>query len=87
MSQLSPGTAPDGIKVGPVWMVPGISRVNARVYFFAAYMTIGLLVYNSIGVPYLLQQNLGVALSDQGRIIGDLQFISEIILLLAFGPA
>ena len=87
MSQADSGIPSDGIKFGPVWMVPGVSRLNARVFFFTAYMTIGLLVYNSIGVPYLLQQNLAVDLSDQGRIIGDLQFLSEIILILSFGPA
>ncbi|MCC5793111.1 MAG: MFS transporter [Chromatiales bacterium] len=87
MSQALPGAQPDGIKVGPIWLVPGVSRLNARIFIFAAYMTIGLLVYNSIGVPYLLQQVLNVPVSDQGRIIGDLQFLSEIILLLTFGPA
>lgn len=89
MSQPIPGPASvqDGIKVGPIWMAPGVSVVNARVFFFVAYMSIGLLVYNSIGVPYLVQQNLGVPLADQGRIVGDLQFLSEVILLLSFGPA
>jgi len=87
MSQAAPGSAPEGIKLGPIWMVPGVSRLNANIFVFAAYMTIGLLVYNSIGVPYLLQQNLGVSPSEQGRIVGDLQFLSEIILLLTFGPA
>lgn len=89
MSQPIPGSGSvqEGIKVASIWMEPGVSALNARIFFFIAYMSIGLLVYNSIGIPYLLQQNLGVALSDQGRIVGDLQFLSEIILLLSFGPA
>lgn len=87
MSQAATGAQPAGLKFGPIWMVPGVSLLNANVLVFAAYMTIGLLVYNSIGVPYLLQENLGVPTGEQGRIIGDLQLISEIMLLLAFGPA
>ena len=74
-------------RLGPIWLVPGVSMLNAMSFAFAAYTTIGLLTFIATGTPYVLNANLGIPLDDQGRYTGDLQLLNEIVLLLVFAPA
>jgi MFS family permease len=76
-----------GQRFGPIWLVPGVSLVNAWSLAFAAYTTIGLLTFIATATPYVLNANLGIDQADQGRYTGDLQLLNEIVLVLVFAPA
>jgi len=76
-----------GRRVGPIWLVPGVSTLNVLAFAFAAYTTIGLLTFVATGTPYILNANLGIPVSEQGQYTGDLQLLNEIVLLLVFLPA
>jgi MFS family permease len=81
------GLDPGGRRFGPVWLVPGVSLVNAWSFIFVAYTTIGLLTFVATATPYVLNANLGIPQGDQGQYTGDLQLLNEIVLLLVFAPA
>jgi hypothetical protein len=84
------GDAPidrSGRRFGPIWLVPGVTTLNAVSFAFAAYTTIGLLTFIATGTPYVLNANLGIPIEDQGQYTGDFQLLNEIILLLVFAPA
>lgn len=76
-----------GLHFGPVWLVPGVTTLNAWSLALAAYTTIGLLTFVATATPYVLNANLGIPQSDQGQYTGDLQLLNEIVLLLVFAPA
>ncbi len=77
----------DGKRFGPIWLMPGVSLLNAWSFAIAAYTTIGLLTFVATATPYVLNANLGIAPEDQGQYTGDLQLLNEIVLLLVFAPA
>lgn len=77
----------EGRKFGPIWLVPGVSLLNAWSLSIAAYTTIGLLTFVATATPYVLNANLGIPRADQGQYTGDLQLLNEIVLLLVFAPA
>ena len=55
------------MRLGPVWLNPGVGRHNALTYFYAAFMTIGMVAFLSFMQPYLLEENLGIPADEQGR--------------------
>jgi MFS family permease len=73
-------------RLGPMWLAPGISRGNAWALMYSAFVTIGLLTFVAIGTPYVLNANLGIPVSEQGTISGDLALWNEIALLIVFSP-
>ena len=75
------------LKPFPIWLVPGLNTVNVMAFLVVAYTTIGLLTFIAIGTPYVLTTNLGIPQAEQGQIVGDFQFLNEIVMLLVFGPA
>lgn len=77
----------NGRRLGPIWLVPGVSLGNMLSFAVVAYTTIGLLTFVATAVPYVLNANLGIPLDDQGRYTGDLQLLNEFVLLLVFAPA
>jgi MFS family permease len=81
-----PETAEGGRKFWFIWLVPGVSLANMWTYAIAAYGTIGLMTFIGIGTPYILNANLGIPMENQGQVTGDLQFLNEIVMLLAFAP-
>lgn len=68
-----------------VWLAPGISRLNATVFCYAAFATIGLLTFVNTGTALVLNANLGVPVADQGAISGDLVVATEIAQFAVFG--
>ncbi|MGI9342370.1 MAG: MFS transporter [Gammaproteobacteria bacterium] len=68
-----------------VWLQPGISPINAAVFCYAAFATIGLLTFVSTGTALVLNNNLGIPIGEQGTISGDLVIVTEIMQLLIFG--
>lgn len=74
-----------GIKFLFIWLQPGVSMLNAVVFFYSAFATIGLLTFVSTGTALVLNANFGVPISEQGTISGDLVIVTEIVQLMVFG--
>ena len=77
--------APTGKKFLFVWLQPGITSLNAIVFCYAAFATIGLLTFVSTGTALVLNANFGIPTTEQGTISGDLVIVTEIVQLLIFG--
>ncbi|WP_200821299.1 MFS transporter [Oceanicoccus sp. KOV_DT_Chl] len=73
-----------GIKLGPIWLEPGINRLNCMGLFVGSFFTIGVLTLISVGTNYVLAENLGIPFSERGTIAGDLAFWTEITQILLF---
>jgi len=74
-----------GIKFGPIWLVPDVSRANVYAYMYAALTTIGLLTFVNTGTPLVLNSTLNVPLAEQGQLSGYLVIATEIAQFLVFG--
>ena len=74
------------IKLGPIWLNPGISKRNALTYFYAAFFTIGMVAFLSFMQPYLLTENLKIPADEQGRATSLLALPYEFAYLLMVGP-
>jgi len=76
----------DGIQfLGFIWLMPGITHLNATVFLYSAFATIGLLTFISTGTAMVLNANLGIPMGEQGTITGDLVIATEIGQFLVFG--
>jgi len=71
-------------KLGPFWLMPGITRINATTYFTAAFLSIPMLAALSFLQPLILKI-VGVDRAIQGTLSGDLTFFSEAV-VLCFTP-
>jgi len=54
-------------------------------YLFAALISIGMFTYLMSLTPYILKVNLGIPSEEHGRVIGNLQFLQEIIVISCIG--
>ncbi len=70
---------------GPVLLAEGVTRRHVLSYLFAALISIGMFTYLMSLTPYILKVNLGIPEDQHGRVIGNLQFLQEIIVLLSIG--
>ncbi len=68
-----------------MWLQPGISALNAVVFCYSAFATIGLLTFVSTGTALVLNANFGIPTDEQGTVVGDLVIVTEIVQLLIFG--
>jgi MFS family permease len=73
-------------RFGPIWLAPGVSRLNFSTLLYAAFFTIGLLTYVGSGTPYVLTAMLRVPADAQGAISGQLVFWTEVVSLALFAP-
>lgn len=74
-------------RLGPVTLAPTISRANGWTFLYAAFVSIGLLTFITIGQTYILNEHLQIPIEEQGRISGQLVFWTEIVALMFFIPA
>jgi MFS family permease len=74
-------------KLGPVTLAPSVLPHHVWTYLFAAFFSIGLVTFVSIGQAYILNVHLKIPASQQGTISGNLVFWTEIVTLLFFVPA
>ncbi len=74
-----------GHKLGPVRLMPGVTRGHALSFLWAAFVSIGVFTYASALLPFLLEVNLEVPPATRGSVSGDLQFWQEIVALLLVG--
>lgn len=88
MARSSAAAEPDrtGQKLGPVWLEPGISRLNVYTLLYASFFTIASSVFLSTSQPYIFMEILNIPIEAQGRLSGDLVLYNEIIVLLLIGP-
>lgn len=75
----------DTIKFGPVSLQEGVTKRHVLCYLFAALISIGMFTYLMSLTPYILTVNLGIPGDQHGRVIGNLQFVQEIVILLSIG--
>jgi len=76
----------DAHKLGPVELAPGVTRVNAATKLWASGVTIAAMAGLSILQGYILTEHLDVPRRTQGTVSGDLSFVTEIVMILAFVP-
>jgi len=76
---------PEGKKFLFVWLQPGITTLNAVVFCYASFATLGLLTFVSTGTALVLNAKFGIPTGEQGTISGDLVIVTEIVQLLIFG--
>ncbi len=76
----------ESIKFGPVWLAPGITRVNVTTKFFTAFVSVAMLSGLPILSNYLLTEHLGIPRGQTGTVAGELSFWGEIVAILLFNP-
>jgi MFS family permease len=75
-----------GIKVGPVWIEPGFSRLNVYTLLYASFFTIASSVFLSATQPYLFNTILNIPVESQGGLSGRLVFFAELVVIVLIGP-
>lgn len=75
-----------GIKVGPVWIEPGFSRLNVYTLLYASFFTIASSVFLSFTQPYLLNTVLNIPIESQGGLSGRLVLFQELVVIALIGP-
>lgn len=70
-----------GERIGPFWITPGWTRLNAATVWAASFLTIGLAAFISFVQPYLLTEVLQLPDAVQGRLTGSLGALQEIIVI------
>ncbi|MCP4001966.1 MAG: MFS transporter [Gammaproteobacteria bacterium] len=71
------------VKLGFMYLAPGISKMNAYAFFYASFMVIGLLVFVSTGTAQVLNA-MGIPLDQHGSASKDLVIVTEIVQILIF---
>ncbi|MGI9341746.1 MAG: MFS transporter, partial [Gammaproteobacteria bacterium] len=79
-------TPETSLRVGPIWLAPGVTRVNVWTKWWAAFVTIALLSGSSLLQGYLLTEHLGIPRGQQGTVSGEISFWVEIVAILLFNP-
>jgi len=72
-------------KLGPIALAQGVSVWNALSMQLGAFLIAVLVPFLNFVQPYLLTEHLGIPQSEQGQIVGDLGFYTEIVILLMSG--
>ncbi len=70
---------------GPVKLAAGVTTRHVLCYLFAALISIGMFTYLMSLTPYVLKVNLGIPEDQHGRVIGNLQFWQEIVVMVSIG--
>lgn len=76
----------EGLKVGPVWLEPGVSRLNVYTLLYASFFTIASSVFLSVSQPYIFLEILNLPVEVHGSISGRLVLYNEIVVLLLISP-
>lgn len=72
----------NGLRIGPLTLAPGLTRIHAFVAIYASLTTMSLLVYINLVQPYLFAQVLNVPPSEYGSLTGRLAALGEIIAIV-----
>lgn len=83
--ELSMEADTSGIKFGPFWLTPSVSRVNAVSYFFSSFMFVALATFLGFIQPYILSEVLQIPADQLGTVTGRLSAFHECIALFVMG--
>jgi len=76
----------DGLRFGPLTMMPGVSAKNVFGLFFASFFGIASMSFINASQPYVLTELMMIPQNEQGTLAGNLTFVQEIVLLCLLGP-
>jgi len=76
----------DPQRIGPIELLPGISRMNFWTYMLASFVCIGLMATLNIAQSYILVQHLGISWAKQGALSGNLTLVTEIMSIVLIAP-
>src|SRR5210317_475840 len=69
---------PRGVKLGYVWLQPGVTRLNGYTLLYVLFISIGLLVFLNFQQPYVLEVMLGIPEERHGRVVAQMALIHEL---------
>jgi MFS family permease len=72
-------------RLGPIELMPGVTRRHAYCYLWAAFVSIGLFTYITTLQPFVLEVYVGIPPGERGSVSGNLQFWQEMIVLMTVG--
>lgn len=75
-----------GKRIGGIPLQKDVKRRHVLFVWLGAFLTLGLLVFESLGTPYILSENLKLPTDEQGTALGTLTLWVQIGYLLAFLP-
>ncbi len=75
----------NGLKIGPYWIRPGLSRGNVAAVLFASFTSIAMTVYLSLIQPYVMNEIVQIPEARQGALAGSLIAMQETIAVLLMG--
>ncbi len=76
---------PAGLKLGPFWIRPGLTRGNVAAVIFASFLAISMTVYLALIQPYVLNEIVKIPEARQGAVTGSLVAMSEALAVLLLG--
>lgn len=78
-------TDSESARLGPVRLVPGVTRVNALALLASGFFVAIVMPFINFAQPYILTEHLGIPKDQQGSVSGDLAFWTEVVLILLAG--
>lgn len=73
-------------RLGPIELMPGVTRFNAVTKFYASFVTIACLTGMSLLQGYILTEHLELPRDVQGKVSGDLSLLTEIVTIMMLIP-
>lgn len=71
-----------GIRIGPYYFAPKITRINAATLVFAAMSSLMMLTFVNFVQGYVLSEILQIPKSEQGKLTGNLAAFQEIVVII-----
>jgi len=78
--------AEKGIKIGPIELAPGVTRLNFWSFIYASFICMLILAGLNIMQPYLLNEILQLPREVQGTVSGNLGVWQQIVSLVLINP-
>ncbi|MGI9290177.1 MAG: MFS transporter [Gammaproteobacteria bacterium] len=75
-----------GVKLGYIWLQPGVTRMNGYTLLYVLFISIGLLVFLNFQQPYVLEVMLGIPEEMHGRVVAQMALVHELVLIFLVGP-
>lgn len=85
MSASSTQPDPAGLKIGPLWFMPGYTGGNLATVNFASFCVIAAITFMGFAQPYVLTEILHIPEERQGTFTGNLAAAAEIFQLMVVG--
>jgi MFS family permease len=73
-------------RVGPIELLPGVTRTNFWTFMLASFVCIGLMATLNIAQSYILVQHLGISWAKQGALSGNLTLVTEVMSIFLIAP-